>query len=157
MRLPNDVRAFLAAQTTLTLATVNADGTPHACDLFYAQVGNTFYFLSDPKTRHVQNLTREPRVSATIHGTARGWQEIRGVQIVGVAARVDTRAERARAFTAYVRKYAFVRAMLPRLETLGRAHATLGVVELYKIAPRWVRWIDNTRGWGYQHTIVEPV
>lgn len=157
MRLPKDVREFLAAHNTLTLATVNADGTPHACDLFYAQVGTTFYFLSDPKTRHSQNLAREPRVSVTIHGVACGWQEIRGVQMVGVAQRVAHRAERVRAFAAYVRKYAFVRTMLPRVEMLGRVHPTFGVVELYKIVPRWVRWIDNTRGWGYKYTSVDAV
>ncbi|MCX7837846.1 MAG: pyridoxamine 5'-phosphate oxidase family protein [Anaerolineae bacterium] len=153
MKLPDDVRAFLAAHNTLTLATVNDDGTPHACDLFYAQVGTTFYFLSDPQTRHVHNLTREPRVAVTIHGDARGWQEIRGVQIIGIAARVTRRTERARAFAAYIRKYAFVRAMLPRVEMLGRAHPTFGVVELYKIVPRWVRWIDNTRRFGYKYVI----
>lgn len=155
MRLPKGVREFLAAHTTLTLATVNDDGTPHACDLFYVHLGTTLYFLSDPKTRHAQNLAREPRVSVTIHGEARGWQEIRGVQMVGVAARVTSRAERARAFAAYIRKYVFVRAMLPRVEMLGHVHPTFGVVELYKIVPRWVRWIDNTQGWGYKRTVGE--
>jgi len=150
VRLPDDVRAFLDAHTTLTLATVNEDGAPYACDLFYVRVGAAFYFLSDPKTRHAQNLLRAPRVSATVHGAARGWQEIRGVQIVGVAQRVANRAERARAFAAYVRRYAFVRALLPRVTMLGRAHKIFGVVELYKIVPRWVRWIDNTQGFGYK-------
>jgi uncharacterized protein YhbP (UPF0306 family) len=154
VKLPNDVRAFLTAHNTLTLATVNDDGTPHACDLFYAQIGAAFYFLSDPKTQHIQNLTHEPRVGVTIHGDARGWQEIRGVQMIGDAARVTRRVERARAFAAYVRKYVFVRTMLPRVEMLGRAHPTFGVIELYKIVPRWVRWIDNTRGFGYKYVIV---
>lgn len=154
MRLPKDVREFLTAHTTLTLATVNDDGTPHACDLFYAHVGTTFYFLSDPKTQHVQNLMREPRVSATVHDKAHGWQEIRGVQMVGDAMYVTSRAERARAFAAYVRKYAFVRTMLPRIEMLGHAHPKFGVVEVYKIAPRWMRWIDNTQGWGYKLVLV---
>lgn len=150
MRLPDDVREFLATHNTLTLATVNDDGAPYACDLFYAQIGATFYFLSDPKTRHAQNLTRAPRVSVTIHGTARGWQEIRGVQMIGIAQRVDKRAERARAFAAYARRYAFVRAMLPRVELLGRAHEIFGLVELYKFVPRWARWIDNAQTFGYK-------
>jgi uncharacterized protein YhbP (UPF0306 family) len=150
MRLPGEVRAFLDAHTTLTLATVNDDGTSYACDLFYVRVGNAFYFLSDPKTRHVQNLRRAPRVTATIHGETRGWQEIRGVQIAGIAQRVANRAERARAFAAYVRRYAFVRTLIPRVTMLGRAHKIFGVVELYKIVPRWVRWIDNTQGFGHK-------
>ena len=150
MEVPDAVRVFIAAQNTLTLATTNADGSPHACDLFYAYADDAFYFLSDPKTRHVQNLAREPRVSLTIHGASRGWQDIRGIQIDGLAARVDDRAERARAFAQYLAKYAFVREFLPSVEMLGRAHEIFGVVDLYKLTPRWLRWIDNSIEFGYK-------
>ncbi len=150
MKLPDAVRDFLAAHNTLTLATTNADGAPHACDLFYAYADDAFFFLSDPKTRHIQNLAREPRVSATIHGAARGWQDVRGVQIDGTAARVDDRAERARAFAQYLVKYAFVREFLPSVEMLGRAHEIFGVVDVFKLTPRWLRWIDNAEAFGYK-------
>jgi uncharacterized protein YhbP (UPF0306 family) len=26
----------------------------------------------------------------------------------------------------------------------------IGVVDLYKIAPRWMRWIDNAQGFGHK-------
>ena len=155
MELSAEVRHFIAAQNTLTLATANADGSPHACDLFYAYADEAFYFLSDPKTRHAQNLAREPRVSATIHGAARGWQDIRGIQMEGTAARVDDGAERARAFAQYLARYAFVREFLPSIEVLGHAHEIFGVVDLYKLTLRWLRWIDNTQGFGYKETIEE--
>ena len=155
MELSAALRDFIAAQNTLTLATTNADGSPHACDLFYAFADDAFYFLSDPKTRHIQNLARSSRASATIHGVSQGWQDIRGVQIGGVAVRVDDRAERARAFAQYLVKYAFVREMLPRVELLGRVHDIFGVVDLYKLTPCWLRWIDNTQGFGYKETVQE--
>lgn len=145
------LRDFIAAQNTLTLATTNADGAPHACDVYYvADDTPTFYFLSDPKTRHIENVLRDARVSATIHGAARGWQDIRGAQIVGAATRVSDLGERARAFALYLARYAFIREWLPRVEMLGNAHATFGTVELYKIAPRWLRWIDNTQKFGHK-------
>lgn len=150
IELPGAMRDFLAAQTTLTLATTNADGSPHACDLFYARDDSAFYFLSDPKTRHIQNLTREPRVSATVHAVSRGWQEIRGAQIAGSAMQVDDATERARAFETYIGKYPFVRQWLTSAKVLGKAHAKLGVTELYKITPRWMRWIDNAQGFGHK-------
>jgi uncharacterized protein YhbP (UPF0306 family) len=153
MKLPNAVRDFLAAHNTLTLATINADGSPHACDLFYVSIADAFYFLSDPKTRHVQNLTREPRVSATVHAAARGWQDIRGIQSDGVAGRVTDRAERTRAFAQYLAKYVFVREFLPGIEMLGRATEFFGEVDLYKLTPNWMRWIDNTQGFGYKQII----
>ena len=150
MRLPKVVRDFLAAQNTLTLATSNGDGSPHACDLFYAHTADAFYFLSDPKTCHVRNLAREPRVSATIHGVSEGWRDIRGIQMVGLAARVDDCTERACAFARYLAKYAFVRETLPRGEMLGHRHEILGVVDLYKLTPHWTRWIDNTHAFGHK-------
>jgi uncharacterized protein YhbP (UPF0306 family) len=155
MELSAVLRDFIAAQNTLTFATTNADGSPHACDLFYAFADDAFYFLSDPKTRHIQNLAHAPRASAAIHGVSQGWRDIRGVQIDGTAARVDDLAERARAFAEYLLKYAFVREFLPSVGRLGRAHDIFGVVDLYKLTPRWLRWIDNTQGFGYKEIIKE--
>lgn len=142
---------FLAAQTTLTLATTDPDGSPYATDLFYVQAPDAaLYFLSDPKTRHIHNLAREPRVSATIHGESKGWQEIRGIQLTGAAARVDDTAERARGYGLYVARYVFVGQWIRSAAMLGQVHKQLGVVELYKITPRRLRWIDNTQGFGHK-------
>lgn len=145
-----DWREFVSTQNTLTLATMNVDGSPHVCDLFFAHDGAVFYFLSDPKTRHVQNFLRDARVSATIHGASTGWQEIRGVQIVGAAMRVEHAIERTRAYELYVRKFSFVRPWLTSVDALGKIHATLGVIEVYKIVASWLRWIDNARGFGFK-------
>jgi uncharacterized protein YhbP (UPF0306 family) len=155
MELSAALRDFIAAQNALTLATTNADASPHACDLFYVFADDAFYFLSAPKARHIQNLAHAPRVGATIHGVSQGWQDIRGVQIGGDAARADDLMERTRAFAQYLVKYAFVREMLPRVELLGHAHEIFGVVDLYKLTPRWLRWIDNTQGFGYKETVQE--
>ncbi len=148
-----DWREFVSRQNTLTLATTNADGSPHACDLFFTHEESTFYFLSDPKTRHVQNFLRDARVSATIHGASQGWQDIRGAQIIGQVSRVEQTIERARGYTLYVGKFPFVASWLTSVKALGQAHEKLGVIELYKINARWMRWIDNTREFGYKEEI----
>lgn len=146
--------AYLAEQTTATLASVSDDGAPHACDVFYAHADDlTLYFLSDPKTRHAQNVTRTARVSATVHGTSSGWEEIRGLQIEGVATRVTEPVERARAFALYLGKYGFVKQWLTSVDLLGTMLKGLGVVELYKISPQWIRFIDNTLGFGHKEEI----
>ena len=145
------IAAFLADQTTLTLATTNADGSVHACDVFYAQDGDlALYLLSDPKTQHIQNMLRTPRVSATVHGASRGWENIRGAQLVGDAERVSDTAERVRAFGLYTAKYPFVRQWLASTNDLGQAIKMVGTVDLYKLKPHWLRWIDNTQGFGHK-------
>ncbi len=145
---------FLASQTTFTLATTNADNSPHACDLFYASGSDlSLYFLSDPKTQHIQNLLRDPRVSVTVHGQTQGWQDIRGIQIVGEAHTASGLADRAQGYRLYLAKYTFVGKWLPSVDMLGQAHAMLGVVELFKITPHWLRWIDNTQGFGHKEEV----
>jgi hypothetical protein len=151
MKLPDSLYDFLAAQTTLTLGTINSDGSPYLSDLFYAHDSAlVFYFLSDPHTRHAQNLTRTPQVSVTVHQTVKDWQTIRGVQIIGEARRVTEATDRQHGFEIYVAKFPFVRKWLPSVERLGQAHPLFGVIELYKITPRWLRWIDNTQGFGHK-------
>jgi uncharacterized protein YhbP (UPF0306 family) len=155
--LSRRLNSYLDRQTTLTLATLSEDGTPHACDLFYVQTRDlVFYFLSDAKTRHVQNLLLRPRVAATIHGLSRGWEDIRGVQIEGQAERVTGGEERAGALAAYLIKYAFVRRWLTGVEQLGVPVKGLGTIELFKIHPRWVRFVDNSLGFGHKEEMTLP-
>ncbi len=149
--LQRRVTAFLDGQSTLTLATISEDGTPYACDLFYVHTRDlTLYFLSDPKTQHVRNLLRAPRVSATIHRQSRGWEEIRGMQIVGEAGPIVPVTERASAFALYVIKYGFVKQWLTGVDRLGIPLEGLGTAEMYKIKPTWVRFTDNSLGFGHK-------
>jgi 4-hydroxy-3-polyprenylbenzoate decarboxylase len=146
-----DLAGFLNAQTTLSLATTNADGSPHACDVFYAADSRAnLYFVSDPGARHIQNLLHEPRVAVTVHGASQGWQEIRGAQIIGDASPVAGTVERIAGLSLYAAKFPFVTKWLPSIDALGRAIEKIGTVELYQVAPRWTRWIDNTRGFGHK-------
>lgn len=148
------LQSFLADQTTMTLSSVTDEGNPHSCDLFYAHTSKyAFYFLSDPKTRHSQNIARMPRVSVTIHGLSRGWEDIRGVQMEGIAMRVSEPLERLRAFALYAGKYGFIKRWLTSVDTLGVMIEGLGVIELYRFSPQWLRFIDNSLGFGHKDEI----
>jgi uncharacterized protein YhbP (UPF0306 family) len=136
------VRDFLANHTTLTLATIGPDGEPQATDLYYAETGDlSLYFISVPGSRHAANVARDPRVAATIHADSTRWRDIRGVQLQGVCIRVAG-TERATAWTRYTAKFPFVLADA----ALARA---LHKVEIYRITPRWLRWVDNSAGLGH--------
>ena len=136
------VRAFLAEQNTLTLATLGPDGDPQATDLYYAETGDlSLYFVSVPGSRHAANIARCPRVAVTIHADSNLWRDIRGLQLEGVCALV-TGAGRAKAWARYTSKFPFVLADA----ALSRAFAKVSV---YCITPHWLRWIDNTTGLGH--------
>jgi uncharacterized protein YhbP (UPF0306 family) len=136
------LRAFLAAQQTLTLATSGPGGTPQAADVYYAETDDLgLYFVSLPGSRHAANIARDPHVAATVHADSTRWRDIRGVQLEGTCARVSA-AERVAAYARYTAKFPFVLADA----ALARA---LQKVDMYHITPRWLRWIDNSLGLGH--------
>jgi uncharacterized protein YhbP (UPF0306 family) len=136
------VRAFLPERNILTLATLGPDGDPQAANLYYAETDDlTLYFVSIPGSSHAVNIARNPRVAVTIHADSSQWRDIRGVQLQGTCALV-TGADRARAWACYCAKFPFVLADA----ALARA---LDKVSVYRIAPRWLRWIDNTASLGH--------
>jgi uncharacterized protein YhbP (UPF0306 family) len=136
------LRALLPEWNILTLATLGPDGDPQAADLYYAETDDlTLDFVSIPGSRHTVNIARNPRVAVTIHVDSSQWRDIRGVQLQGTCALV-TGADRARAWARYCAKFPFVLADA----ALARA---LDKVSVYRITPRWLRWIDNTASLGH--------
>jgi uncharacterized protein YhbP (UPF0306 family) len=135
------ILAYLAHHNTLTLAT-ERDGIPFACSLFYANDNFDLYFVSETRTRHAENLQSNPRVAAAIHEDYSDWRVIQGVQLEGVCAVVSDPIESARVLALYAVKFPFV-------AQLG----AMAKVSPYKVTPRWVRFVDNTRGFGFKEEL----
>ena len=139
------VRAFLAEQTTMTLATIGPGGAPQAADLYYVHYAETddlaLYFVSVPGSRHARNLARDARVAVAIHAPATRWRDIRGVQMEGMGAHVSD-AERVVAWARYTAKFPFVLADAALAGALQK-------VAMVRVTPHWLRWIDNAAGLGH--------
>ena len=144
MVLADTIRTFLDRHRVLTLATVD-DGGPWATPLFYASDDAlALYFLSDPGTRHCRAIAQNPRVSAAIHGDPGAWTEIMGVQLDGWAAVVEGSEEWAHATRCYAAKFPFALALIP----------PDGPYRFYRLRPRWLRLIDNSRGLGFKEELL---
>ena len=84
--LPAILRTFLAAEATLSLATVDERGRPHAANVnFVADDRLDLYWVSSPDSAHSRHLERRPDVAVTCYARFRGPDELRGVQIHGRA------------------------------------------------------------------------
>jgi len=68
----------LSEQSTMTLATADSNDA-WAAPVYYVFFSSAFYFLSDPKTRHIQESLQNGRAAASVHAAASTWQAIRGV------------------------------------------------------------------------------
>lgn len=83
--LPSRVRAFLAAHSTMVLATAGESG-PWAAPLFYAldddpELG--LLFVSNAASRHGRDLAARPAAAAAIAAQHEQWRTIRGAQLEG--------------------------------------------------------------------------
>jgi uncharacterized protein len=141
--LKTQIKQFLAAHTTLTLATLAEDGRPQAAPIFFAEMADlSLIFISEQKVRHSQNVARDGRVAATIYADGQQWQTIQGLQVEGTCAALSgEEAEAARAI--YLAKYPFI------AEDKFLA-GMLSQITFYKISPTWLRLIDNSQGFGHK-------
>ena len=145
----NRIEAFLAAHTTLSLATVDKEGHPHAASLFYAQdEALSIVFVSEPAVLHSRNVAAQPRVSATIAEDHQSWREIQGVQLEGVCELLSGEASQA-ARKVYLARFPFITEN-PQLST------RIADSGLYRIRPFWIRLGDNTRGFGFKEELELP-
>jgi uncharacterized protein YhbP (UPF0306 family) len=138
------IAAFLAAHSTLTLATVGPGGRPMAASLFFATGPDLrLYWVSGPSSRHSQNVTRQPAVAVTVHNETWSWTAIAGVQLEGQALVVPAGPDWQAARNLYLAKFPFV----------AEFQAELSRSDFYVFSPSWMRWIDNALGFGHKEEI----
>lgn len=145
-----EVMLYLAERYSLTLAT-NGPAGPWAAGLYFANDGLALYFLSDPETRHCQDIAANPRVAAAIHEDYKDWREIRGVQLEGRAEAVAGAADLAHAWEVYLAKFPFVRQFRvgDALEIMGRAVRA----RFYRIVPARLFYLDNRKSFGHREEL----
>jgi hypothetical protein len=139
------VRELLESQSTITLATVDERGHPHASPLFFCLGSDlTLYWLSSPDSRHSVNLRARPQTSSVaVYASVNRWEKIRGAQLEGTATEVSDPQHRREIIAAYRRRF--------RLGALLSAAITQST--LYAFRPSWIRYIDNSKGFGYRAEI----
>ncbi len=125
----------------MTLATTGADGEAHAAAVYFAAAEDLkLYFFSAADSQHSLDLKLHPQAAAAIYPQATGWQAIRGLQLRGRAEMLPPGAEWQAAWEVYAGKFPFVKA----LKAIVLSNA------LYAFTPRWLRLVDNRRGFGFK-------
>ena len=144
MTREESVAALLRSQSTLALTTCAEDGTPQVAPLFYLPgEGLSVYWFSSASSAHSRALRRNPAAAVTVYRSTEHWREICGVQMRGTVTAVTDRAERRAVAEAYAERF-----------HLGKLfeHA-IGHSRLYLFQPSWLRYIDNSRRFGYRFEI----
>ena len=79
-----EIEAFLEAERTLQVASINGDGTPHLVAMWYGRHGGELAFWTYAKSQKVVNLRRDPRLTVMVE-TGTKYEELKGVTIYGRA------------------------------------------------------------------------
>ena len=145
------IRQMLEAHNTITLATCG-NGEPWAASLFFASDSDlNIYFVSDYRTRHARDIGDGAEVVATVNADCSEWAGVRGLQIAGFAETVDGVA-RMNALGRYLLKFTDVKALFeaPRGKDEETIAQRLKAANMYRLKPRWIRLIDNSKWFGYK-------
>jgi uncharacterized protein len=132
---------LLKSESTLALSTTAPDGSPRVAPLFYLPGEDLrLYWFSSPSSGHSRNLKRDPAAAAAVYCSTDDWRQIRGVQMRGQAAAVSDRVLRQKITDSYIARF--------RLGTLFGA--AMARSRLYEFRPVWLRYLDNSRRFGYK-------
>jgi uncharacterized protein len=144
--LKHQIIEYLKSHNTMTLATCAAD-TPWAATVFYASDDLRLYFFSAPDSRHCQNLTANPRVAVTVQEDYKDWRAIKGIQLEGRVAAIESLIEKGKAMAIYAGKYPGVIKLFTNPAS-GVFYKAFLKVRFYCVLPERVFYIDNEQGFG---------
>jgi uncharacterized protein YhbP (UPF0306 family) len=144
--LKQQIIDYLKSHNTMTLATCAAD-IPWAATVFYASEDLRLYFFSAPQSRHCQNLAANPRVAVTIQEDYKDWRAIKGIQLEGRIAAIDSVLDKGKAMAIYARKYPDVIRLFTNPAS-GVFYKAFLKVRFYCVRPERLYYIDNEQGFG---------
>jgi len=81
---PDEVATFLDECRSLSMCTVNADGSVHAVAMWYGLVDGQIVVQTKAKSQKIRNLVRNPRLTVLVDAGEK-YEELRGVELVGRA------------------------------------------------------------------------
>lgn len=143
-----DITAILDAGKDLTLATLRPDGGPQATTVSYASQGLEIYFGCGKQSQKARNLTRDPRVSATVDLPYRDWAEIRGLSLGGHATEVTDPDDLARIGLLFLEKFP---------EVAQYVTSPVGETSIFRLRPEVVSILDYRKGFGHTELVqVDP-
>ncbi len=138
-----DVYPFLdlLSLSTLALSTCNPLGEPHVAPVYFvADSDLRLYFFSGQDSQHGRDLDTNPAAAGTIYPECSGWRDIRGLQLRGSANIVQPGPEWDAAWSAYRRKFPFVKGLT----------SIISRNTLFVFTPAWIRMLDNRLGLGFK-------
>jgi uncharacterized protein len=137
---------LLGSESTLALSTT-AGGAPRLTPLFYLPDSDLrLYWFSAPSSEHSRTLRTAPEAAVAVYRPTADWRKIQGVQMRGLVSAVSDRQRRRAIAAAYRERFGLSRFF----------DAAMARARLYVFEPHWIRYVDNSKRFGYRFEIRLP-
>jgi uncharacterized protein YhbP (UPF0306 family) len=105
-KLLRSVFKILKKTELWSMATVGPDNESHISTAYFSYNDSLdFYFVSDPSTKHIQNIARTPGVAITVFDSRQPWDSYhRGLQLFGKCWSAST-AQSVKAFAVHAARF----------------------------------------------------
>ncbi len=152
--LENTILEYMESHHTVSLAT-EKDSLPHAATVFFINIGFNLYFFSSATSKHGDNFSRNPIVSATINEDYSEWRSIKGIQMEGVVENIGGILKNPRISKEYIKKFPGVADFLLSPKKLGEAIARkVAGVDFYILKPSKIYFLNNELGFGHRDELI---
>ena len=141
--LRSKIVEILTHTNDMTIATLRPDGWPQATTVSYVSDGLDIYFVTGMDSQKAHNLARNGKVSLTVDRPYKDWNEISGLSLAGVAARVTAADEIAHIGKLIAKKF-------PQTTDLAMTEDSLA---FFRIKPKVVSLLDYSKGFGHTDTL----
>lgn len=82
----DELKSFLAKSQTMTIVSINKDGTPHPMPMWFGVEPDGSVVMSTfTKSQKILNIARDPRVSLLVEAGGGVYEKLKGVVIYGRA------------------------------------------------------------------------
>ena len=134
------ILSILRRADTLTVATVREGGWPQATVVSFVNEDLDIYFGTAPNSQKIGNISRDPRVSATVTPEHETSKNIQALSLAALAERVSDPAELLKVADLVLKKF-------PRQRLPARA-AVLDGVAVVRLRPTIVSLLDYSQSFG---------
>ncbi len=139
------ILSILRQADILTVATVREDGWPHATVVSFVNDDLDLYFGTAPHSQKMENIARDPRVSATVTPEHETSKPIQAISLAAEAERVTDPGELLKVADLVLKKF-------PRPGSPARSAVLEGVV-VVRLRPTIVSLLDYSRSFGWTDLI----
>ena len=148
------IELSLTNHYTISIATAAKEELWSASVIYVSDQKLNIYFISFDESKHIQDILKNKRVSATINQDVSDWMQIKGLQLQGVAYKVPEQ-HRKNILNAYRQKFDSIHQLLdlPKTDDEKKIAKQFNSISLFCFEPDWIRFLDNSLGFGSKEEI----